>query len=229
MNATTVWNGATSMARRVDVAMLAAAVVEVPRWYVAFAAINEPPAAAVSMGLLLAWGASAGWKSYFENRRRVMLLAINVVSLVGALFVIAPVIYAMTFTPLEDVDLSLILDPFWLAVWAAVLAITTFVPLIQLAAVSMYRTQPAQESEQPAKQSEQPAKESEQPAKESEQPAPQQRRTRQPAPGVTTPEQRRAQIVELELTDTAQIVELFGGSLRRAQLDLQAIREQVAR
>jgi len=118
--------------------MIAAAIVEVPRWYVAFAAIKEPWWAAVPMGILLAWGASAGWKAYFADRRRWLLLAINVISLVGALIVIAPVLYAMTFTPLDEINLATVMRQELLMFWAATLAITTFVPLIQIAAVKMY-------------------------------------------------------------------------------------------
>jgi hypothetical protein len=51
-----IWNKITN----IDYAMIAAAFVEVPRWAVAFAAIREPMWAAVPMGLLLAWAASAG-------------------------------------------------------------------------------------------------------------------------------------------------------------------------
>ena len=123
---------------RIDFAMLAAAVVEVPRWAVAFAAIREPMWAAVPMGLLLAWAASAGWKSYFEDKRRKLLLGINATSLIGALVVIAPVLYAMTFQPLDAINLAQVLPPQYLWVWAIVLSITTFVPLIQVAAVKAY-------------------------------------------------------------------------------------------
>lgn len=128
---------------RIDFAMLAAAFVEVPRWAVAFAAIREPMWAAVPMGLLLAWAASAGWKAYFEQRTRILLLCINVASLLGALVVIAPVLYAMTYMPLDAIDLSAVLPPRLLWIWAAVLAVTTFVPLVQVAAVKAYHARPA--------------------------------------------------------------------------------------
>lgn len=134
-----LWTWMTGLDLKIDGAMIAAAVVEVPRWYVAFAAIREPAWAAVPMGLLLAWGASAGWKAYFENRRRWLLLTINVVSLAGALIVIAPVLFAMTWMPLEEVDLSKVLPMEGLALWAGTLAVTTFVPLIQIAAVKVYQ------------------------------------------------------------------------------------------
>ena len=128
--------------KRIDIAMIAAAIVEVPRWYVAFAAIKEPWWAAVPMGILLAWGASAGWKAYFADKRRWLLLAINVTSLAGALIVIAPELYAMTFTPLDDINLALIMSQELLIAWAATLAVTTFIPLVQIAAVKMYSVTP---------------------------------------------------------------------------------------
>lgn len=133
-----LWNKITN----IDYAMIAAAFVEVPRWAVAFAAIREPMWAAVPMGLLLAWAASAGWKAYFEDRSRRLLLIINSASLVGALIVIAPVLYAMTFMPLDSIDLSQVLPSEYLWVWAIVLSITTFVPLVQVAAVKAYRAAP---------------------------------------------------------------------------------------
>lgn len=136
--------------KRIDIAMVAAAIVEVPRWYVAFAAIKEPWWAAVPMGILLAWGASAGWKAYFADRRRWLLLAINVTSLAGALIVIAPVLYAMTFTPLDEINLALVMSQELLMAWAATLAITTFIPLVQIAAVKMYASSAAPDPVQDA-------------------------------------------------------------------------------
>lgn len=232
---------------KVDIPMLAAAVVEVPRWYVAFAAIKEPWWAAVPMGLLLAWGASAGWKAYFENKSRYLLLLINIASLAGALIVIAPVLYAMTFTPLDEINLSLILEPWALATWAGILAITTFVPLVQLAAVSMYN-KPAAQSEkaqtEPAADA-QPTPEPPDAIEPDAPPAPPdpaqvihaqtvtekqakkhtkaKAHRRKPVTGMT-PAQRRAQIVELELTDAKDVQKQFGGSLRRAQMDLAAVK-----
>lgn len=135
-----LWNKIT----HIDYAMIAAAFVEVPRWAVAFAAIREPMWAAVPMGLLLAWAASAGWKAYFEDRSRHLLLLINSMSLLGALIVIAPVLYAMTFTPLDEINLSTVLPSEYLWVWAIVLSITTFVPLVQVAAVKAYHSKPAE-------------------------------------------------------------------------------------
>lgn len=140
----------TQQMRRIDIAMIAAAIVEVPRWYVAFAAIKEPWWAAVPMGILLAWGASAGWKAYFADRRRWLLLLINATSLIGALIVIAPVLYAMTFTPLDEINLALVMSQELLMAWAATLAITTFIPLVQIAAVKMYASSAAPDPAQDA-------------------------------------------------------------------------------
>ncbi len=144
-NAGAIATNIVAQLKRIDIAMIAAAIVEVPRWYVAFAAIKEPWWAAVPMGILLAWGASAGWKAYFADRRRWLLLAINVTSLVGALVVIAPVLYAMTFTPLDEINLATVMSQELLMMWAATLAITTFIPLVQIAAVKMYSAQPEPE------------------------------------------------------------------------------------
>ena len=200
---------------RVDLAMLAAAVVEVPRWAVAFMAIREPAYAAIPMGLLLAWAASAGWKAYFEDRRRYLLLCINVASLVGALVVIAPVLFAMTFQPLDAIDLSQVLPRNLLWAWAATLAITTFVPLVQVAAVKAYHARSAAPFlAQPA----QPRADAPQPTQE---PAPQDA----DAPATLTPAQRRAQIREQEITDPAQIAAQFGVSLRTAQTDIAQVRK----
>ena len=136
--------------KRIDIAMVAAAIVEVPRWYVAFAAIKEPWWAAVPMGILLAWGASAGWKAYFADRRRWLLLASNVRSVAGAVSVIAPVLYALTFTPLDEINLALVMSQELLMAWAATLAITTFIPLVQIAAVKMYASSAAPDPAQDA-------------------------------------------------------------------------------
>ncbi len=244
-------NGVKLPRLRLDLAMLAAAIVEVPRWAVAFTAIHEPVYAAVPMGLLLAWAASEGWKTYFDNRRRVLLLTINVASLVGALIVIAPVLYAMTSTPLDRIDLSEVLPPTWLAVWACVLAVTTFVPLIQVAAVKAYRAPKAQvqtqstttedttnehngQNETLATQSastvdEMAHTETTPDATPSTTP---ERKRRKATPVVRkakrgakpTPEQRRAQILSAGLNDAAQVVAQFGVSLRTAQMDLNAIK-----
>lgn len=123
------------MQRHFDAALMLAAAVEIPRWTVTFLAIHEPLWVGVPLGALLAYAASEGWKGYFADKRRWFLLCFNVVSLCAATFVITPVLYAMASGPVEQLDLTRILPPQWLAAWAGVLAVTTFAPLIQLAAV----------------------------------------------------------------------------------------------
>ena len=238
---------------RIDFAMLAAAVVEVPRWAVAFAAIREPMWAAVPMGLLLAWAASAGWKSYFEDKRRKLLLGINATSLIGALVVIAPVLYAMTFQPLDAINLAQVLPPQYLWVWAIVLSITTFVPLIQVAAVKAYH-QPHIIAETPhsaatpqptatppdaatapllppAGQLEAIAPEpasAEQPATVTAAPAPARKpalRKTQRKPAKLSATQRQAQIASSGVTDPSAIVAQYRVSLRTAQADIAAVRK----
>lgn len=240
---------------RIDFAMLAAAVVEVPRWAVAFAAIREPMWAAVPMGLLLAWAASAGWKSYFEDKRRKLLLGINATSLIGALVVIAPVLYAMTFQPLDAINLAQVLPPQYLWVWAIVLSITTFVPLIQVAAVKAYH-QPHTIAETPhSAATPQPTAtppdaatappvalqgqldatapeptNAEQPATAPVASAPARkpvRRKTQRKPAKLSAAQRQAQIASSGVTDPSAIVAQFGVSLRTAQSDIAAVRSAV--
>ena len=230
---------------RIDFAMLAAAVVEVPRWAVAFAAIREPMWAAVPMGLLLAWAASAGWKSYFEDKSRKLLLVINATSLIGALVVIAPVLYAMTFQPLDAINLAQVLPPQYLWVWAIVLSITTFVPLIQVAAVKAYhaphKSATPQHTTTPldtllappvAAQGQLDATalepvSDEQPATAPVAPAPARKpaqRKPQRKPAKLSAAQRQAQIASSGVTDPSAICAQFGVSLRTAQNDIAAVR-----
>jgi hypothetical protein len=50
----------------------------------------------------------------------------------------------MTFTPLDEINLALVMSQELLMAWAATLAITTFIPLVQIAAVKMYASSDAQ-------------------------------------------------------------------------------------
>lgn len=214
--------------KRIDIAMIAAAIVEVPRWYVAFAAIKEPWWAAVPMGILLAWGASAGWKAYFADKRRWLLLAINVTSLAGALIVIAPVLYAMTFTPLDDINLALIMSQELLIAWAATLAVTTFIPLVQIAAVKMYSVapEPAPADDDATAQDETPTiAQDDAPLTYVPAPQPKRKTARKRKPQKLTPEQRRAQIAESGIDNAADVAAQFGVSMRTAQADIAATRD----
>jgi len=118
-----------------DFALLLAAAVEIPRWTVTFLAIHEPLWVGIPLGALLAYATSEGWKAYFADPRRVKLLCFNIASLAAATFVITPVLFSMASAPIDEIDLAALLPPLWLLAWAGVLAVTTFAPLIQLAAV----------------------------------------------------------------------------------------------
>lgn len=118
----------------VDFAFFLAAFTETPRWTVAFLAVNEPMWVGVPLGVLLSFATARAWRKFFEARNW-WLFGFNVASMVIAVIVIAPVLKAMTKVEAQHIDLSLVLDDTWLWVWSVVLALTTFIPLVQLAAV----------------------------------------------------------------------------------------------
>ena len=134
-----IWNALCSFGRWIrlhfDFALLLAAAVEIPRWTVTFLAIHEPLWVGIPLGALLAYATSEGWKAYFADPRRIKLLCFNIASLLAATFVITPVLFSMATAPIDEIDLAALLPFGWLLAWSAVLAVTTFAPLIQLAAV----------------------------------------------------------------------------------------------
>lgn len=123
----------------IDFALFLAVFTETPRWAVAFMAVNEPLWVGVPLGVLLAFATSHAWRTYFETRHRG-LFTFNVVSVVIAVAVIAPVLFAMTDAEAHEVNISGVLNPGLKAVWATLLALTTFIPLVQLAAVKGLET-----------------------------------------------------------------------------------------
>lgn len=125
--------GATSrwLQRNVDFAFFLAAFTETPRWTVAFMAIHEPMWVGIPLGVLLAFATAKAWRKFFVSRDW-RLFWFNVASIVIAVMVIAPVLFAQSSG--HDVDLSVVLGSKMLWVWATVLALTTFIPLVQLAA-----------------------------------------------------------------------------------------------
>lgn len=131
----------------IDFALILAAVTETPRWTVAFVAINEPLWIGVPLGLLLAFATSKAWRFYFRTRSTGMLI-FNVFSILMAVAVIAPVLFAMTSVPPADVRMADVLPVQGIWAWAIIMAVTTFVPLIQLAAVQY--VQPATDAATPA-------------------------------------------------------------------------------
>ncbi len=116
----------------VDFALFLAVLTETPRWTVAFMAVHEPLYVGIPLGVLLAFATSHAWRTYFDTRNN-KLFALNVTSIVIAVAVIAPVMFAMTSS--ETVDINAVLPSGAVWVWATLLALTTFLPLVQLAAV----------------------------------------------------------------------------------------------
>ena len=146
-----LWNALCSFGRWIrlhfDFALLLAAAVEIPRWTVTFLAIHEPLWVGIPLGALLAYATSEGWKAYFADPHRIKLLCFNIASLAAATFVITPVLFSMASAPIDEIDLAALLPPAWLLAWAGVLAVTTFAPLIQLAAV---KSTPKEKPTEPA-------------------------------------------------------------------------------
>lgn len=118
----------------VDFALFLAVFTETPRWAVAFMAVNEPLWVGVPLGVLLAFATSHAWRAYFETRNRG-LFAFNVASILIAVAVIAPVLFAMTSAPADEVNIANVLSNEMRGVWSTLLALTTFIPLVQLAAI----------------------------------------------------------------------------------------------
>ncbi len=122
---------------KIDWALVLAAVTEIPRWAIAFTAVNEPIWVGVPLGALLAWAMKEGWEKYFATKHP-LLLFFNIWTLVSATFVISPVLYTMITHEMGSVTLEHFriaeVDPF-LMIWSAILATTTFIPLIVIAAV----------------------------------------------------------------------------------------------
>lgn len=129
-----------SFIRRTDWALVFAAATEIPRWTIAFIAVNEPWWVGVPLGALLSWALREGWETYFKTKNRWML-AINSFALLAAIMVISPVLYNMIFADIHSITLSNFhiteVDPF-LMVWSCVLAGVTFLPLIQISASRSY-------------------------------------------------------------------------------------------
>lgn len=124
--------------RNVTFSLLLAVLTEVPRWTFAFRAVNEPLWAGIPLAILIAFAAAHAWEEYFAEHDK-LLLALNVVSLVFAVFTIAPVLYAMIDSPAHEVSIAAIFPTAVQWMWASVLACTTFLPLIQLAVVEARR------------------------------------------------------------------------------------------
>lgn len=129
----------------VDFAFILAVFTETPRWTVTFMAIHEPLWIGIPLGVLLAFATSKVWRHYFATRS-LWSLSFNIASILLAVLVITPVLYAMTETQPHQVDVTTVFEDLqkvngWRMAWAGGLALLTFIPLVQLAAV--HGTQPS--------------------------------------------------------------------------------------
>jgi hypothetical protein len=154
------WLGAWCK-ENVDFAFVLAVFTETPRWTVTFLAINEPLWIGVPLGVLLAFATSKVWKHYYRTRSR-WALTFNILAIVLAMLVITPVLYAMMDAHPRDVDVTVVLTD-WRTInplrmtWAAGLALLTFVPLVQLAAVHGVQMPVVQNAKPIAKKAKPPA------------------------------------------------------------------------
>jgi hypothetical protein len=126
----------------VDFALILAIFTETPRWTVAFMAVHEPLWVGIPLGVLLAFATSHAWRAYFATRH-AGLLAFNIASILIAVAVIAPVLFAMIYHPATAINIAEVLPVQLAWGWAALLAVTTFLPLVQLAAVQGLHTRMA--------------------------------------------------------------------------------------
>lgn len=97
LNSTGKW-----LQNNVDFAFVLAAFTETPRWTVAFKAIHEPTWIGVPLGVLLAFATAKAWRRYFEEPSNKKLLWFNIASVVVAVLVISPVLYALAGAELKD-------------------------------------------------------------------------------------------------------------------------------
>lgn len=114
-----------------------AAMVEIPRWWVAFKAIHEPAMFGVPLAAIITFSMSASWELYFRIKG-TFLLMLNILSLIVSTIIIAPVIYLLT----QSNSFTVVLSEFsWQLrlVWSLALTLATFLPLITFAAVRSYK------------------------------------------------------------------------------------------
>ncbi len=232
-----------------DFALLLAALVEIPRWTVTFLAIHEPLWVGIPLGALLAYATSEGWRAYFADPRRIKLLCFNIASLAAATFVITPVLFSMASAPIDEIDLAALLPFGWLLAWSGVLAITTFAPLIQLAAVKSTPSTnlPEYLPATPTEGTAEPRKKNKGnggavPTVQTQPAATEQASEGVDVPAVPaksepaeqaqdgdklTPAQRRAQILSAGLQTPDEVIAMFGVGKRTADGDLAWVRKNL--
>lgn len=125
--------------------MLLAIMTECPRWIYAFWAIDEPLWVGIMLAILISFATSKAWEEYFASYDR-LLLGLNLLSLFLAIFTISPVLFAMSEPGVETEISVAAVYPYWLRWgWAIGLASMTFLPLVQVAMVSAYRRERAED------------------------------------------------------------------------------------
>lgn len=147
----TVKNDILKLISKVNLTFVLAFLIESPRLVLGFHAIRESPIFAIPLSVLIAYSASVSWEAYFQNRKRVLLLILNIFQLISAVITIAPVLYYCAMFLNLDVDLKQVIPPqyeWFILLWVTVLALSTFLPLIVLAAVSSYNKQEVGSDEQ---------------------------------------------------------------------------------
>lgn len=126
------------MLRKVNIAILLAAAVEIPRWAVTFKAIHEPMMFSIPLAALITWGMSVAWERFFKRASNyATMFGLAIFTLALSTIVITPVIYLLTDSGQFEVNVTKFdiynADPFRL-IWSAALTLLTFLPLIILAA-----------------------------------------------------------------------------------------------
>lgn len=196
----------------IDFAFVLAVFTETPRWTVTFMAIHEPLIIGVPLGVLLAFATSKVWKHYFHTRSWSMLI-FNILAIVLAVAVISPVLYAMTEHAPDAIRIATVLpDPLWRAAWAVALALTTFVPLVQLAVVHGAQISVVQSAKVPVEHKEKLH------SVQDEVPAQPEPDNAQPAADAQPDKRQRARQMHLEGISKAQIARDLGVHRNTVQL-----------
>ena len=126
--------------RTMKFSFIAASGVEAPRLVIAFTVIHENTFAAIALAFMNAFAASEAWETYLLYPKKWLLLFLNLFSLTVNIIIIAPVLmytikYNSTAVKLTDISA----DDFLISIYSIATTISTFLPLIVLAAVHAVR------------------------------------------------------------------------------------------
>ena len=126
--------------RTMKFSFIAASGVEAPRLVIAFTVIHENTFAAIALAFMNAFAASEAWETYLLHPKKWLLLFLNLFSLTVNIIIIAPVLmftikYNSTAVKLTDISSN----DFLISIYSIATTISTFLPLIVLAAVHAVR------------------------------------------------------------------------------------------